>query len=224
MSDVTMSGTAVRSTSPTLLIIDDCPEDREVYCEYLSSDPQYSYQFLEAPLAEVGLAIFQRQHCDAILLDFRMPDMNGLEFLDELQNYQVGACPPVIMLTGQGSEDLAARGMRQGIQDYLVKQNLRPEILQLAVRNVIQQSNVRAQLSRTRDRQRLISTTALRIRQSLNLEEILYSVVSEIQQLLECDHVAVYQVHFDEPRANFGADAMESPPPSDEAVISAQDI
>ena len=135
----------------TLLIIDDCPEDREVYCEYLSSDPQYSYQFLEASLAEVGLDLFQKQHCDAILLDFRMPDMDGLEFLDELQNQQLGPCPPVIMLTGQGNEDLAARVMKQGIQDYLTKQNLQPETLQLAVRNVIQQSQVRAQLSKSQE-------------------------------------------------------------------------
>ena len=182
----------------TLLIVDDCPEDRAVYREYLSSDPQCSYRFIEAPRAEVGLDIFQQQCCDAILLDFWMPDMDGLEFLDELQRRQLKSSPPVIMLTGQGNEALAVKAMKQGIQDYLVKQHLQPEVLQLAVRNVIQQSQLHTLLSKTRERQRLIATTALRIRQSLDLDQILNTVVAEIQQLLECDHVAVYQKSADQ--------------------------
>ncbi|MEM9216484.1 MAG: hybrid sensor histidine kinase/response regulator [Cyanobacteria bacterium P01_F01_bin.150] len=213
MPDIAVN-TSLRLKPYTLLIIDDCPEDREVYCEYLSSDPQYSYQFLEAPLAEVGLELLQKHRCDVILLDFRMPDMDGLEFLERLQHYQqLGDCPPVIMLTGKGSEDLAARVIKQGVQDYLIKQALQPETLQLTVRNVIQQSEVRTQLSKSQERQRLISTTALRIRQSLNLDTILRTVVSEIQQLLECDHVAIYQLNADNViiRAELGTRAT---PPS----------
>ena len=193
-----MPDTRTLRTHPTLLIIDDCSEDREVYHEYLSSDSQYSYQFLEASLARDGLDLFRTQHCDAILLDFRLPDMDGLEVLEKLQNAPEGNCPPVIMLTGQGSEELAVRGMKQGIQDYIVKQNLHPELLQLAVRNVIQQSVSRFQTLKTRDRQRIVSTIGLRVRQSLDLGEILYFAVSETQQLLECDHVAVYQAYPDE--------------------------
>ncbi|WP_315787912.1 hypothetical protein [Fischerella sp. JS2] len=45
----------------TLLIADDCAEDREVYREYLLSDPQQSYQILEAASAEVGLALCQKK-------------------------------------------------------------------------------------------------------------------------------------------------------------------
>lgn len=182
------------SPTRTLLIVDDCAEDREVYCEYLSCDPHFSYQFLEASRAEVGLDLFQQNHCDAILLDFYMPDMNGLEFLGELQEgTQVKKRPPIIMLTGQGDETIAVEAMKQGIQDYLGKQSLQPEILQLAVRNVIQQSLLHAQLNKTREQQRLTAMTALRIRQSLDLDQILGTAVAEVQQLLECDHVAIYQ-------------------------------
>ena len=177
----------------TLLIVDDCPEDREVYRDFLADDPVLSYQFLEAPLAEAGLTLFQQQPCDAILLDFYMPDMTGLEFLRELKRTQSVIRPPVIMLTGQGSEAVAVKAIRQGIQDYLVKQNLQPEALQSAVRNAIQQSHLHSLLDRTREQQRIVATTALRIRQSLELRQILSTTVAEVQQLLECDHVAVYQ-------------------------------
>jgi signal transduction histidine kinase len=126
------------STVWTLLITDDCQEDREIYRAYLSGDPQQSYQFIEAGSAEVGLALCQRQHCDAILLDFRLPDMTGLEFLDELSQFSNPPLP-VIMVTGQGDETVAVQAIKRGAQDYLVKDNLAPDALQLAVRNVIQE-------------------------------------------------------------------------------------
>ena len=181
-------------TSHTLLIVDDCAEDREVYREYLSSDPHNTYEFCEAALAEVGLELFLKQQFDVVLLDFYMPDMTGLEFLGQLQKHQRNKGQyPIIMLTGQGNEELAVRAMKHGVQDYLGKQHLQPEVLQRTVRSVIQQSHLHVALHKTREQQRLIATTALRIRQSLDLGQILDTTVAEVQQLLECDHVAVYQ-------------------------------
>ena len=177
----------------SLLIVDDCPEDREVYREYLSRDPHNTYEFCEAALAEVALNLFLQRQFDVVLLDFYMPDMTGLEFLGQLQKHQRKVQAPIIMLTGQGNEELAVQAMKHGVQDYLGKQHLQPEILQRTVRSVIQQSHLHIALHKTREQQRLIATTALRIRQSLDLSQILDTAVAEVQQLLECDHVAVYQ-------------------------------
>lgn len=181
------------SAAHTLLIVDDCAEDREVYREYLSRDPHNTYEFCEAALAEVALELFVKQHFDVVLLDFYMPDMTGLEFLGQLPKHQNKVRSPIIMLTGQGNEELAVQAMKHGVQDYLGKQHLQPEILQRTVRSVIQQSHLHVALHKTREQQRLIATTALRIRQSLDLSQILDTTVAEVQQLLECDHVAVYQ-------------------------------
>ena len=181
------------SSAHTLLIVDDCAEDREVYREYLSSDPHNTYEFCEAALAEVALDLFLNQQFDVVLLDFYMPDMTGLEFLGQLKQRQHKLQSPIIMLTGQGNEELAVQAMKHGVQDYLGKQQLQPEILQRTVRSVIQQSHLHVALHKTREQQRLIATTALRIRQSLDLGQILDTAVAEVQQLLECDHVAVYQ-------------------------------
>lgn len=184
-------------TQHTLLIVEDCPEDREIYRHFLAEDPHMSYQILEAPLAEEGLSLFLKRpspSVDAILLDFHMPDMTGLEFLCELKSQHI-SYPPIIMLTGQGNELLAVEAIKQGVQDYLVKQHLQPEILQLAVRSVIQQAQLQSLLSKKREQQRLIATTALRIRQSLDLDQILNTAIAEVQQLLECNHVGIYQCH-----------------------------
>lgn len=177
----------------TLLIVDDCAEDREVCRRYLSKDPHQSYQILEADSAEGGLSLCQQQSCDAILLDFCLPTMNGLEFLDALKQHQPDMPFPVILLTGQGAEAVAVRAMKMGVQDYLVKQELNPDVLQLTVRNVIQQWRSQLQLTQAEQRQRLISTMALHLRQSLDRKQILQRAVTEIQQFLACDGLAIYQ-------------------------------
>jgi signal transduction histidine kinase len=58
---------------------------------------------------------------------------------------------------------------------------------------VLRRSDLQNRLTRTQGRQQLIATTALRIRQSLNLSEILETTVAEVRRLLECDRVIVYQ-------------------------------
>ncbi|MBD2560452.1 MULTISPECIES: ATP-binding protein [Nostoc] len=177
----------------TLLIIDDCAADRKIYRRYLLKDPHQSYQIFEVDCAEEALALCQKMRCDVILLDFCLPDMSGLELFDQMQQEIFETSVPVIMLTGRGDEEIAVQAMKRGALDYLVKQNLTQDVLQLAVRNAIKQSCLQAQLSKTQERQRLIATTALRIRQSLNLEQILNTAVAEVQQLLKCDRVIVYQ-------------------------------
>ncbi|PSF39555.1 histidine kinase [Aphanothece hegewaldii CCALA 016] len=175
--------------SRTLLIVDDCREDRETYRRYLLKDSQQSYCILEAESAEEGLILCQKVACDVILLDFQLPEMNGLEFLDELrQNY---SSLPVIMLTAYGDEAIAVQAMKIGAQDYLAKNHLKPDILQLAVRSALERSHLQTQLKKTQERQRLIATIALRIRQSLELEQILKTAILEIQKLLNCDRVVV---------------------------------
>ncbi|MEH1777623.1 MAG: ATP-binding protein [Nostoc sp.] len=177
----------------TLLIIDDCAADRKIYRRYLLKDPHQSYQILEADCAEEGLALCRKVRCDVILLDFCLPDMSGLELFDQMQQEIFKTSVPVIMLTGRGDEEVAVQVMKRGALDYLVKQHLTQDVLQLAVRNAIKQSFLQAQLQKTQERQRLIATTALRIRQSLNLEQILNTAVAEVQELLKCDRVMVYQ-------------------------------
>ena len=154
----------------TILIVDDCLQDREIYSRYLHKDSDRSYQIVEAELAEIGLNLCQQIKCDLILLDVNLPDMNGLEFLVKLKRQNLTP-PPAIVLTGSNEREIAVQAMKNGAQDYLVKHHLQPDILQLAVRSVIKNFQLETLLNRYRERQRLIATTALRIRQSLNLEK-----------------------------------------------------
>jgi len=111
----------------TVLIVDDSPEDRQTYRRYLLQKPEVHYTILEAESGAEGLELCQRLKPDGILLDYLLPDLDGLEFLSELRAQANAIEPPVIMLTGQGNEFIAVQAMKAGAQDYLVAQLQRSE-------------------------------------------------------------------------------------------------
>jgi signal transduction histidine kinase len=104
-----------------VLIVDDSPEDRKAFRRYLSRTGDTSYLVSEASTGAEGLACCREDNPDCILLDYNLPDLNGIEFIEHLNNGSTDGAPAVVMLTGQGNEDIAVRAMKAGAQDYLVK-------------------------------------------------------------------------------------------------------
>ncbi|NWJ96137.1 MAG: response regulator [Chloroflexi bacterium] len=129
-----------------ILIIDDSPEDCFTLRHYLSQNSDYPVIFSEASLGEKGLELCRTFSPDCILLDFQLPDMDGLEFLSELVDELGSVSYPVVMLTGQGSEAVAVEAMKNGAQDYLIKGKLTPENLQRAIDNAIEKVFIRQKL------------------------------------------------------------------------------
>jgi hypothetical protein len=135
-----------------ILIIDDCPEDRAIYSRYLLQDPQHHYKILEEETGESALQLCQQLQPDSILLDFLLPDMDGLEFLGELKQQSNGTMPAVIMLTGHGNETVAVQAMKCGVQDYLVKGDITAESLRFTIQSAIENVQLRQQLKRSEER------------------------------------------------------------------------
>ena len=104
----------------TLLIIDDSKSDRLTYSRYLQSDTEKNYRIIEAETLEAGLGIWRSQPPDIVLLDLNLPDGDGLEFLEAINDH-ADEKVPVMMLTGQGDEKMAVNAMKLGAADYLVK-------------------------------------------------------------------------------------------------------
>ncbi|MEH1922795.1 PAS domain S-box protein [Nostoc sp.] len=177
----------------TILVIDDCAEDREIYHQYLQQDALYIYNILEFQTAKQAMTSCQEQIPDVILLDYLLPDDDGLGFLQNLRENLNNSQSAVIMLTGQGDETIAVRAMKKGAQDYLVKNYLTPEILQSAIHHAVELKLLTQQLEQSRQQQQLMAAIALRIRQSLDLEEILTATAAEVRQFLQTDRVVIYQ-------------------------------
>jgi CheY-like chemotaxis protein len=128
---------AIRLKERLVLVVDDAPEDRVAARRFLARDPHCSYRFLEASDGEEGLQICRSAGLDCVLLDFSLPDMDGLDFLRELTGGTAVTPFPVVMLTGRGDESIAVQALKRGAQDYLIKGRFSEETLRRSVDNAV---------------------------------------------------------------------------------------
>jgi signal transduction histidine kinase/CheY-like chemotaxis protein len=183
--------------SRTVLLVDDSPEDRELYRRQLQRDPDYSYTIFEADLGQQGLALWHQHQPDVVILDYRLPDLDGLDFLAQLSAANQSSYLPVIVVTGQGSEAIAVQTIKAGAQDYLVKGQITAESLQWTVNHTIESVQLRRQVQQGIERERIVSQMALKIHQTLDLDEILQTTVTEVRQYLQTDRVLIFRLQSD---------------------------
>lgn len=181
-------------TERTVLIVEDSPEDTEMYRRYLLCDRDYNYTIVAAKSGQQGLALWQQHQPDVVLLDYRLPDLDGLEFIAAMQAQAQQPVLPVIMVTGQGNESIAVQALKAGAQDYLVKGQITLESLQLAVNRMIEAVELRQQLQQRIDREQAIARIAQKVHGTLNLDEILNITVEEVRQFLHTDRAIVFRL------------------------------
>lgn len=103
-----------------ILVVEDDTVDRMACLRALSQAPD-RFVFLQAETGREGLQLAATQQPDCILLDYHLPDMDGLEFLRKLSEEGEEIAIPVLMLTGADNAAVAVEAMRRGARDYLVK-------------------------------------------------------------------------------------------------------
>lgn len=183
--------------SRTVLLVDDSAADREFYRRHLQRDSEYSYTILEAELGHQGLALWHQHQPDLVLLDYRLSDLDGLEFLAQMSAANPFPYFPVIVVTGQGSEAIAVQAIKAGAQDYLVKEQITPESLQRAITHTLESVQLRLQVQQGIERERVISQIIHKVNQTLDLNEILQTTVTEVRQYLQSDRVLVFRLQAD---------------------------
>ena len=125
------------TNSKTILVVDDSDADQQAYRRTFRD--RKDYKLVSALSAEEGLAILETAKPDLILLDFNLPDMDGLLFMAKLADSPFSTIP-IVMLTGEGDESLAVEAMKCGAEDYLVKHvdgrhlKLLPSVVAQAIR------------------------------------------------------------------------------------------
>jgi diguanylate cyclase (GGDEF)-like protein/PAS domain S-box-containing protein len=115
-----MSQTSPKSTI-RLLLVDDDQVDRLACKRALAQHPDYDFEIVEAETGNQGLKLLRAQRPDCILLDYHLPDFNGMEFLAELAEENGQLCVPVVMLTGADNAVIAVDALKRGARDYVVK-------------------------------------------------------------------------------------------------------
>jgi len=101
---------------PRILAIDDEQSILESLKEILEYE---NHQVDIASEGETGVEMFQNNKYDAVFLDIKMPKMDGLEVLDQLN--QLSADVPVIMISGHGTIDTAVESIKKGAFDFIEK-------------------------------------------------------------------------------------------------------
>ncbi len=177
-----------------ILMIDDSPIDREVYIRYFNSDQTHIYTYLEAETLKEGYDLWKVERPDVLLIDLSLPDGDGIEFLNKIAPDYPTSILPAIILTGQGDERRAVKAMKEGAADYLVKNDLTPLKLQDTVKAVANKVKSEIRLIRSQQQEQIISDISLRIRRSLNLEDVLSATVREVRGFLNSDRTFIYQL------------------------------
>ncbi len=101
-----------------ILLIDDSATSRAVLKVYLSG---LSYELLEAADGEAGLKLARQMRPAVILLDLKMPGMDGLTFCRSLRSDPILRTIPVILISGTRSTLLAQEALRIGARTFLTK-------------------------------------------------------------------------------------------------------
>jgi DNA-binding response OmpR family regulator len=101
---------------PRILVVDDEPEGVELLQEFLVAK---GYEVLTASDGEEALRRVKEERPHVILLDVRMPRMNGLEVLKRVRemDHEVG----VIMVTAVNEEETGHQALQLGAFDYITK-------------------------------------------------------------------------------------------------------
>ncbi|MFQ5895102.1 MAG: response regulator [Nitrospinota bacterium] len=99
-----------------ILVVDDELGVREVLCRYFESRGHIA---LEASGGRLAVELVKAERPHLVLLDIRMPDMDGIEVLQELK--QVDPAVGVIMVTAVGDAAIAREAMKLGAHDYITK-------------------------------------------------------------------------------------------------------
>jgi len=108
--------TAIDRTTLKVLIADDEVEFASTLVARLKLR---KFSVTMATSGREALAVIHREPPDVLVLDLKMPDLDGLEVLASLKE----SCPDlaVIILTGHGSLDAGRQGMELGVYDYVMK-------------------------------------------------------------------------------------------------------
>ena len=110
---------------PKLLIVDDAAADRVRVSGIASKWPNCTVR--HADNGESAIREIETQMPDIVLTDMHMPEMDGLELLSAIKNEYPNL--PVILMTGAGSEEIAAKALRRGAASYVTKDRLAEDLL-----------------------------------------------------------------------------------------------
>lgn len=150
-----------------ILLVDDDEVDRMAARRVLR-DTGLDADVREVRSVEEARDALRSEPFDCALVDYWLPDGEGVDVLRVAVEEQVVV--PVIMLTGQGDEDLAVDLMKEGARDYIPKNALTPGRLAQSIRYILDVTRAEREARRTREGQRFLAEASQQLAQSLDYD------------------------------------------------------
>src|SRR5258708_30660182 len=120
-----------------ILVIDDEAAIRDSLKMTLEYE---GYEFVGAATGQEGLALVEREAPDLVLLDVKMPGMDGLEVLERLRS--INDTLPVVVVSGHGTISTAVEATKKGAFDFIEKPFASDRVL-VSLRNALDQRRLR---------------------------------------------------------------------------------
>ena len=134
-------GASARASVLRMLVIDDDEVDRMRVARMLRQIPEWQVEVEVAVDKASGMAAICERQFDCVLLDYRLPDGEGIDLLKEL-NAKGRQLPPIIVETVLDDDETALRTLAAGAQDYLVKGRFDAGLLRRSIRYAIQRNEL----------------------------------------------------------------------------------
>lgn len=134
----------VESKARRILLVEDSEDDRAhivhmIQCAFGGTAVK------DVATGTEAIDYFRTNVVDCVILDYRLEVEDGLTILGEMKSSRSNC--PVIMLTGQGDQEIAVKSIKAGAADYLIKQRLTETYLMLAIEKAISRSVLEAKVA-----------------------------------------------------------------------------
>ena len=149
-----------------LLLIDDEEVIVRILSMSLKSD---GYDVVGAYSGEEGLKVFQRESPDVVLVDIKMPGMDGIEVLRRVKN--INPHTEVIIITGHGDMSSAIEALQLGASDFITKP-VKDEILAIALKRAEERSLIKRKLREyTDDLENMVKIATEEVRRKSDFQD-----------------------------------------------------
>lgn len=122
-----------------ILYIEDNDDDYLLAKHSLEKDKNIAISVTRASNWLEGLNLIHNNEFEILLLDYKLPDKNGLEIIELLRKENINI--PIIMLTGGGNEHIAVDAMKEGVWDYFTKDDLHEGKIAKSIQRIVDLTN-----------------------------------------------------------------------------------
>ncbi len=148
-----------------VLLVEDDEEDFFILRSLLSKISMQRYELQRTRDYDTALASLARNECDLCLLDSRLGQRSGIEFLKD--SLASGCKAPIIFLTARGDDRVAMEAMEAGASDYLSKEALSSDLLERSIRYATQMAAARKEIDAQSARLKQVEATLQESRANL---------------------------------------------------------